>query len=123
MPPASQLIATQVSTVEGLANAWLRVPKNVTTTYTIRYEGGEKKPPGVKQHGGPVSAYSPYIVGEAGPELFVPNTSGRIVPNNQLGNGGGGTIIIHNHSAGAAALTMAVVRSTQKRRLQRSMGG
>ncbi len=35
--------------------------------------------------GGPVSAGSPYIVGEKGPELFVPGRSGGIVPNNQLG--------------------------------------
>ena len=35
--------------------------------------------------GGPVSAGSPYIVGERGPELFVPGRSGGIVPNNQLG--------------------------------------
>jgi hypothetical protein len=38
--------------------------------------------------GGLVSANSPYIVGEVGPELFVPSGSGRIVPNNQLGGGG-----------------------------------
>lgn len=31
--------------------------------------------------GGPVLAGSPYIVGERGAELFVPNTSGTIVPN------------------------------------------
>lgn len=41
--------------------------------------------------GGLVNANSPYIVGEVGPELFVPSGSGRIVPNNQLG--GGGTVI------------------------------
>lgn len=41
--------------------------------------------------GGTVSANKPYIVGEVGPELFVPSGSGRIVPNNQLG--GGGTVI------------------------------
>jgi hypothetical protein len=29
----------------------------------------------------------PYIEGEAGPELFVPNTGGSIVPNNKLGMG------------------------------------
>ena len=50
--------------------------------------------------GGPVSASTPYIVGERGPELFVPQTSGKIIPNNQLmgsggigGGGGGGTYI------------------------------
>ena len=31
--------------------------------------------------GGPVSANSAYIVGERGPELFIPNSSGNIVPN------------------------------------------
>ena len=38
--------------------------------------------------GGPVSAGSPYIVGEQGPELFVPNYSGGIVPNHAMGGGG-----------------------------------
>lgn len=46
-------------------------------------------------NGGTVSANTPYIVGERGAELFVPNGSGRIVPNNQLGNGGGGNIYIN----------------------------
>lgn len=35
--------------------------------------------------GGPVSIGSPYIVGERGPELFVPSTSGNIVPNSKIG--------------------------------------
>jgi hypothetical protein len=35
--------------------------------------------------GGPVSGGEPYIVGERGPELFVPNRSGNIVPNNAMG--------------------------------------
>ena len=34
--------------------------------------------------GGPVASNTPYIVGERGPELFVPGTAGNIVPNNQL---------------------------------------
>ena len=36
--------------------------------------------------GGPVSAGSPYMVGERGPELFVPGAQGNIVPNNALGS-------------------------------------
>ncbi len=42
-----------------------------------------------RANGGPVGAGSPYMVGEAGPELFVPNTSGSIVPNMALAGGGG----------------------------------
>lgn len=49
--------------------------------------------------GGPVSAGQPYIVGEVGPELFVPPASGSIVPNNALGTSaaGGGDVTIVQH--------------------------
>lgn len=39
---------------------------------------------GKKATGGPVTARRPYMVGEVGPELFVPGTSGTIIPNNRL---------------------------------------
>lgn len=38
-----------------------------------------------RANGGPVSAGSPYVVGERGPELFVPGRSGTIVPNDKMG--------------------------------------
>jgi lambda family phage tail tape measure protein len=37
--------------------------------------------------GGPAKAGQPYIVGEKGPELFVPQNSGKVIPNNQLDKG------------------------------------
>lgn len=40
--------------------------------------------------GGPVSANRPYIVGENGPEAFVPSGNGTIVPNHALNSSGGG---------------------------------
>ena len=47
--------------------------------------------------GGPVSGNSPYLVGERGPELFVPRSSGAIVPNHHLaGMMGGGQVINYN---------------------------
>lgn len=54
--------------------------------------------------GGPVTAGQPYIVGERGPEVFLPASNGNIVPNNRLGSGGGqalggSTTIINNISA------------------------
>ena len=39
---------------------------------------------GARAKGGPVSFGKPYLVGEQGPELFVPGMSGRIEPNNRL---------------------------------------
>jgi hypothetical protein len=57
-----------------------------------------------KAMGGPVSASTPYIVGERGPELFVPGTSGGIVPNNKLGMGGGVTVApVYNIDARGAS--------------------
>lgn len=46
-------------------------------------------PRGYAAIGGPVESGSPYIVGERGPEMFVPNQKGAIIPNNKLGGGGG----------------------------------
>ena len=42
-----------------------------------------------RENGGPVKANQPYIVGERQPELFVPRTSGTILPS--VPTGGGGT--------------------------------
>ena len=41
---------------------------------------------------GTATGGTPYIVGEKGPELFVPGRTGTVVPNNQLSSGGGVTI-------------------------------
>jgi len=40
---------------------------------------------GARASGGPVSGGMAYLVGERGPELFVPNSSGGIVPNHAMG--------------------------------------
>lgn len=42
---------------------------------------------GYRANGGPVDAGKPYIVGEEGPELYVPPRGGTIVPNHALGGG------------------------------------
>ncbi len=47
--------------------------------------GRSVPPSGRRAAGGPVTGGQQYMVGERGPELFVPNQSGSIVPNNALG--------------------------------------
>jgi hypothetical protein len=49
-----------------------------------------------KAIGGPVQSGQPYMVGERGPEMFVPNQSGSIVPNKKMG---GGVTVINNVDA------------------------
>jgi phage-related minor tail protein len=46
-----------------------------------------------RAYGGPVNAGTSYMVGEKGPEMFVPRTSGTIVPNNALSSTGGSQVI------------------------------
>lgn len=48
---------------------------------------------GFRAVGGPVSSGSPYVVGEKGSELFVPDQRGTIIPNHQMG--GGANIVIN----------------------------
>lgn len=48
---------------------------------------------GKRAAGGPVSAGSPYLVGERGPELFMPRTSGSIYPNDAMGVGGSNIVV------------------------------
>ena len=47
--------------------------------------------------GGPAEANTPYIVGERGPELFVPRSAGVVIPNNQLSNSMGSTTNVTNN--------------------------
>lgn len=57
---------------------------------------------GARASGGPVSAGKAYLVGERGPELFSPASSGAIVPNHALG-GDNITVNVHVDSRTDAA--------------------
>ena len=53
-----------------------------------------------KALGGQVSAGTPYMVGERGPEMFVPGANGNIVPNNAMGGVQVGSINITVENTG-----------------------
>lgn len=52
--------------------------------------GGILKALGFRANGGPIETNKPYIVGERGPEMIVPNRSGMVIPNDMLGKSSGG---------------------------------
>jgi hypothetical protein len=62
----------------------LAASMNRTATVTVRTVYESANLPG-RALGGPVSANKAYLVGERGPEVFVPGFAGNIIPNNQLG--------------------------------------
>ena len=61
-------------------------------------------PPQYAANGGPAGMRKPYIVGERGPELFVPNQSGNIIPNHDLGGISGSTNITVNVDASGSSV-------------------
>ena len=80
-------------------------------------------PPGIdfgalgrRAKGGPVGAGSPYMVGELGPELFVPRSSGTIIPNDMVGasTGGSKNYTINVNIAGGQNIGREVVRAIEE---------
>ena len=73
-------------------------------------------------NGGPVSANSPYIVGERGAELFVPHASGSIVSNSNMNQGGGSAgssiNVSYNIAAGVTRNELAPILEQERRRLK-----
>lgn len=63
---------------------------------------GINVPFGFAADGGPVSAGRPYVVGEKGPEMFVPRSSGSIYPNDAMGMGGANIVV--NVDAGGSSV-------------------
>lgn len=53
-----------------------------------------------KARGGAVTAGTPYIVGEEGPEVFTPSSSGVVTPNGRMAAGGGISMPITIHVQG-----------------------
>jgi hypothetical protein len=69
--------------------------QQVVTQVTGQVQPGQSNAPGHPHAvGGPVSAFTPYLVGERGPEMFIPSASGSIVPNTGgVGAAGGGLTV------------------------------
>lgn len=82
--------------------------------------------------GGPVDAGTPYLVGEDGPEVFVPLGSGTIIPQAamsaaQVSPASGSGLVVHNHfqihtpSPAAFRQSMGQIASETGRSIQKSL--
>ena len=88
-PPAGKY-GTIPSLAPSLGGGTLSDPKGLFTPPTL-ISG--------KARGGAVGAGRPYMVGERGPELFVPGAQGNIVPNNAMG---GSNIVVNVDASGSS---------------------
>ena len=93
------------STADTVLDFFLAIPNAIISAFEgVKgffgdIEGGIKEAinfGGPQAEGGPVSGGTAYVVGEKGPEMFVPQGSGTIVPNDQMG--GGSTTINFNNA-------------------------
>lgn len=81
------------------------------------FGGNSGEVAGTRAAGGPVSAGMPYLVGEHGPEILVPDTAGKVLPSGQGLSGGGLTyspIIKIDARADRADVYMSVQRALQQ---------
>lgn len=74
-------------------------------------------------NGGPITGNQPAIVGERGPELFVPSTSGRIISNSAMRSGGaatamGGVTVNYNIAAGVTKGELVPILEAERKRLK-----
>jgi hypothetical protein len=69
---------------------------------------------GARAEGGHVGGNKPYLVGERGPELFVPGKTGTIIPNKNMGGGNGGGGVTVNVDARGSADPAAVRAQVQQ---------
>ena len=99
---AAQIAATQLQrSILGLFGNMF----NFSTTPMNDVQGYGGGIPKYAANGGPVGMRNPYVVGERGPELFVPNQSGNIIPNHDLaGIGRGSTTVIVNVDASGSSV-------------------
>lgn len=109
MDAAGQIIATYMAI--GIARMFAGVPgsggKGISTDSLNQIQsysgiGANTDVSGLvpRANGGPVGAGRPYLVGERGPELFIPGAQGNIVPNNAMG---GANIVVNVDASGSQA--------------------
>ena len=84
----------------GLGNIGRILTGNYNMQQTVPYAGA-------RANGGPVMAGKSYLVGERGPEMFVPKYSGDIIPN------GGGNITM-NFAPGTDMSTVAMLKNMKQ---------
>jgi hypothetical protein len=108
--------------IKGLTQDLLRLVFRQQITQPLAGVIGEALFKGFRAEGGPVGAGGSYVVGEKGPELFVPGSSGSIIPNGAMGVGGskGGSSVnvTYNIASGVSRADLAPILEQERKRLK-----
>ena len=93
-----------------------RIKKSIMGAVSTAFQIPADVPLGTSASGGAIGSNQPMLVGERGPEIFMPRTAGKIVNSNETrsamsGEGGGITVVQNNNFAlGVAATARAEVQ-------------
>lgn len=105
-----KVVKEGIPAVKQMRDAFLELGEESAKNLDRDWEVGGWLPPGsspgtigLRANGGPVVAGAPYIVGERGPEMFIPSSSGRIAPNSELGGSVSYTINVMMPAAAMAS--------------------
>ena len=90
---AIQMKAAALSFLRMLFPTMLPVSTGAGSMFELQNAGAGAFPQAA--NGGDING--PTLVGERGPEIFIPRMAGTIIPNNQLSNMGGTTMVTNNY--------------------------
>lgn len=107
-----QKIEYVIMKLKELWDWWLKIYESLPTTKLGNFLGDQVSDM-MRAKGGPVDANSPYIVGEEGPELFVPRYSGSIVPNDRLQQASSGQTFNMNFAPGTGMDIIAAIKNNR----------
>lgn len=113
----SSFIASARKTIEATIAMLNLQPDSYTKAFQIDRARGVLNSISGFAEGGSVGGNVPILVGERGPEIFMPPGNGSIIPNHKLGGGSTTNVITINSVAGdAVALERAVVDALARAR-------
>jgi tape measure domain-containing protein len=88
--------------IPGILMETARAATSIAAISSTQFAGG-------RAAGGPVSAGTPYMVGEDGPEAFIPNVAGKVMNQRQMreasngvGSSGSMKVVINNNASNAS---------------------
>lgn len=101
------------SSVESLTASYLALASAMAKAGASKNTSTASGLAGARADGGSVSSGSPYLVGERGPEIFVPAQNGSITPNDRIGSGGI-NVVINNPTVRSDSDLQAIIQAVSK---------
>lgn len=111
------LTMTDNGSIDDVERRLAILTRNRTANLDIIARGGAGyggRFPEARAAGGPVTAGTPYLVGERGPEIVVPGRSGTVIPNNRIGGTAGSSMVVNITTGADPQAVIAAIKKYEK---------